>query len=174
MELNGENILPADLISFLTMLVTGKENETKPEKGRRWISAIGWDLCRAVTEGSWKNPKHILLCMTVRHLFRSKHVTTVLNGLGHSEWCDFGLEMETTIAKALDQASSRLTPQIVKGDSNIVFHCEWDNLNETTTSVHGTNIVNSAGGIMIQEVKLVCESPIFEHCLQWRSRMSGA
>ena len=34
-----------------------------------------------------------------------------------------------------------------------VRHCEWDNLNEITTNLHGTNIVNSAGGIMMQEVK---------------------
>ena len=39
------------------------------------------------------------------------------------------------------------------GKGNIVFHCEWDNLNKTTTSVHGSNIVNSAGGIMVQEVR---------------------
>ncbi|KAF1387641.1 hypothetical protein PFLUV_G00082050 [Perca fluviatilis] len=30
---------------------------------------------------------------------------------------------------------------------------EWDNLNRITSNVHGSNVVNSAGGIMIQEVK---------------------
>ena len=54
--------------------------------------------------------------------------------------------------KALDEVSTHLTPQIVKGEGNIVFHCEWDNLNKTTSSVHGSNIVNNAGGIMVQEV----------------------
>lgn len=60
--------------------------------------------------------------------------------------------METALAKALDEVSTHLTPQIVKGEGNIVFHCEWDNLNKTTSSIHGSNIVNSAGGIMVQEV----------------------
>jgi len=46
-----------------------------------------------------------------------------------------------------------LTPQIVIGEGNLLFHCEWDNLNITTTNVHGSNTVNSAGGIMIQEIK---------------------
>ena len=30
---------------------------------------------------------------------------------------------------------------------------EWDNLNVLTTSIHGSNVVNSTGGIMIQEIK---------------------
>ena len=39
------------------------------------------------------------------------------------------------------------------GEGNLVFHCEWDNLNKIKTNVFGNNVVNSAGGIMIQEVK---------------------
>ena len=34
-----------------------------------------------------------------------------------------------------------------------MFHLEWDNLNKITTNFHGPNVVNSTGGIMIQEVK---------------------
>ena len=40
-------------------------------------------------------------------------------------------------------------PQIVTGEGNIGFHCEWDNLNRTTTNVHDNTIVNSSGGIML-------------------------
>ena len=39
-------------------------------------------------------------------------------------------------------------PEIVTGEGNIGFHCEWYNLNRTTTNVHGNTIVNSSGGIM--------------------------
>lgn len=159
MKLNAANLLPADLIRFLSLLISGKEENETSEKVKRTVSSIGQDLCRAVSEGTWKLPKHVLLCMTVRHLFRSKQLTTILNRLGHSESYDFGLEMETALAKALDEVSTHLTPQIVKGEGNIVFHCEWDNLNKTTTNVHGTNIVNSAGGIMVQEVKPEFENP---------------
>ena len=74
----------------------------------------------------------------------------ILHRLGHSEIYDFALE--TAQAKALDEASTYLTPQIVTGEGNAVFHGEWDNLNKTTTNVHGSHIVNSAGGIMLQEV----------------------
>jgi hypothetical protein len=57
------------------------------------------------------------------------------------------------MADALDNVSSSLTPQIALGEYNDVFHVEWDNLNKITTNIHGTNVVNSTGGIMIQEVK---------------------
>ena len=65
---------------------------------------------------------------------------------GHSESYDLGLELETVPAKAQVEVSTYLMPQIVTGEGNIGFHCEWDNL--TTTSVHDNTIVNSFGGIM--------------------------
>lgn len=158
MELTSENLLPQDLIRFLSFVMAGNEDVEASEKKKRLVFSVGQDLCRAVTDGKWKLPKHVLLCVTVRHLFRSKQLTLILNRLGHSESYEFGLEIETAMAKALEEASTHLTPQIVTEEGNIVFHCEWDNLNKTTTNVHGTNIVNSAGRIMVQEM-----NPVFEN-----------
>ena len=76
-----------------------------------------------------------------------KQLTTILHR--HSECYEFGLEMETVPAKAQVEVSTYLVPQIMTGEGNIVFHCEWDNLNMTNTNVHGNNIVNSAGGLML-------------------------
>ncbi|KAG1674363.1 hypothetical protein GQR58_015101 [Nymphon striatum] len=73
--------------------------------------------------------------------------------LSHWESYYFDLEVETALAEAIDDVSSSLTPQITTGEDNEVFHVEWDNLNKITTTVHGSNVVNSTGGIMIQEVK---------------------
>jgi hypothetical protein len=39
----------------------------------------------------------------------------------------------------------------VKGDNNLVLHGEWDDLNKILTIVTGSNMVNSAAGIMFQE-----------------------
>ena len=50
--------------------------------------------------------------MTVRPLFRSKQLTKILNLLGHSESYNFGLELETALAKALDEVFNFLTHQI--------------------------------------------------------------
>ena len=79
-------------------------------------------------------------------------MTTILSRLGHCETYDFALELETALSKALDETSTELTPQIVTGKDNAVFHLEWDNLNKITTNIHGQNVVNSTGGIMIQDV----------------------
>ena len=106
-----------------------------------------------MTNGEWKLSEHILISTTIRHLYRSKQLTTVLSRLGHCEPCDFSLELETALAKALDEASTSLTPQIVTGPGNKVFYLEWDNLNKILSNIHGSNVINSTGGIMIQEVK---------------------
>ena len=154
MEIMPDKLLPECLCRFLNLLLAGTPTvPEKCEKTRRLVMSIGQDLCRAVTNSEWKLPKHILLCATIRHLYRSKQLTTILHKLGHSESYDFGIELETAMTKATDEISTYLTPQIITGDGNLVFHCEWDNLNKITTNIHGSNVVNSAGGIMIQETK---------------------
>ena len=115
------------------------------------------DICRAVSSGQWKLPKHVLLCIPVRHLYRNQQLINILNRLGHCETYKFGLQYENAIAKALADASTSLTPQIVAGEENDVFHCEWDNLNKITTNVHAFNMINHPGGITIQEVKIGCD-----------------
>ena len=89
----------------------------------------------------------------MRHLYRSKLLTTILARLGHCETYDFGLELETAIAKALNEVSTTLTPQIIKGEGNEVFHSERDNMNKITMNINGSNVVNSTAGVMIQAVK---------------------
>ena len=145
----SSDILPVALIEFLTTLISGQ----KPtESTNRLIFSIRQDIGRAVTNGEWKLPKHIFLTMTLRHLSRNKQLTTILNRCGHCESYDYSLQLETALAIVLEQTYSIHSPNILCGDNNKIFHCEWDNLNKITTGVHGPNIVNSAAGIMIQEI----------------------
>ena len=74
--------------------------------------------------------------------------------------------METVPAKAQVEVATYLMPQIVTGEGNIGFHCEWDNLNRTTTSVHDTTIVNSSGGIILTN-KLSIVQVIGKCTLRW-------
>ena len=89
----------------------------------------------------------------IPHLYRSKQLTTILNRLCHCESHSFGIELETAMAKALEETSTYLTHQIVSADGNEVFHSEWDNLNKIHTNITGSNVVNSAADIILQEVK---------------------
>ena len=79
--------------------------------------------------------------------------------MGHCESYQYGLEVETALTEALDNTITHLTFHIVIGDSNLVFYSEWDNLNKITTNLTGSNVVNSAAGIMLQEVKHGLQSP---------------
>ena len=85
------------------------------------ISSIGQDICRAATQGKWKLPKHVGLGMTVRHLFRSKKLMTVLNRFRHSKNYSFNVESETAIANQLEKKSSLITNEIVKNPTLYVL-----------------------------------------------------
>lgn len=149
-DLEMDGIIPPKLQEFLTY-VLGGSSHCKSNQSYRLIHSIGQDLCRGVTNGEWKLPKHILLCMTLRHLFRSKQLLTLLNRFGHCESSTFAIELEGAIDMALEQKSTLLTPQIVKAPNNVLFHSEWDNFNQNLTSIHGKSAINTAGGIMLQE-----------------------
>ena len=77
----------------------------------------------------------------------------IINRLGHCESYNFCLEFEIALDASLANNSTHITPNILVGERNSVFHVEWDNLNKMLTNIHGNSIVNSTGGIMIQEVK---------------------
>ena len=110
-------------------------------------------MCRAVTNGEWKLPKHILIAMTIRHLYRSKQLTTLLNRLGHCESHSFSVELETAMAKALWETSSLLTSQIIRGPIvSSLFHSEFDNFDQLVNSMTGSGSVHTAHGIMMQEI----------------------
>ena len=38
--------------------------------GSSLVFSIEQNLCRAVPEAEWKIPKHVLICVCVKHLFR--------------------------------------------------------------------------------------------------------
>ena len=136
------------------MLLSGEpEIGQTSDKNKRLVMSNGQDICRVVTDGEWKPPKHTLLCIIVRHLYRSKQLMTILFRLGYSESYSFALEMVSAISTAINEVFTFFNPRISIGEGNLIFHCEWDNLNKITTNIHGGNVVNSAEDVMIQESK---------------------
>lgn len=73
-------VLPPSLATFLSYVLSGKST-THSDKDQRLIASIGQDICRAATKGEWKLPKHVLVCLTLRHMFRSEQLITLLNRL---------------------------------------------------------------------------------------------
>jgi hypothetical protein len=153
--LNDMNFsLPEKRDQFLTsLLLTGKKTTqvTTPNVARL-INSIGQDICREVTHGSWKLPKHILLCMALRHWFRSAEITSLLNRLGHSETYSCFLELETSIAIAVETTSTLLSPQIVRNPNvPFIFHSDFDNFDQLLNDLCGMASVHNSHGIMLQD-----------------------
>ena len=116
--------------------------------------------CRSVTNGIWKLPKHILLCMTLRHMFRSAELITLISRPGHSENYSYSLELETALATMVQQSSNMLTSQIIRNPAgNSLFHSDFDNFDKFTA----TGSVHTANGIMLQEVQASWSTGLVYH-----------
>ena len=57
--------------------------------------------------------------------------------------------METAMSDVVKEMDLYISPDIVLGEDNVVFHSEWDNLNKIKTNVLGNNVVDSAAGVML-------------------------
>jgi len=145
------SVVPGLLERFLTAVLSGGHSPTP--KVCRLVNSIGQDILRAVTRGKWKLPKHVLLGMTLRHLFRSAELIHILNRLGHIENYSFLLELETSLANAIDQTSGLLPPEIIRNPScAFLFHSDFDNFDEYINDIGGAGSVHRSQGIMLQEI----------------------
>ena len=116
-----KEFLPHYFIRFLNLVTAGKE-----DVGSSIVFSIEINLRRAVSGAELKLLKHVLLRVSIKHLFRSAPSSPRWYWCGHSYSYAFGLELDTVLAKAQVKLSTYLTPQIVTGESNIGYHCEWD------------------------------------------------
>lgn len=121
------------------------------EKTERLISSIAQDICWAATKGRWKLPKHILVCMTMCHLYRSAELIKLMNRLGHSESYSFSLELDTAIAHALEQSTSLLSFVNANDTKPTLIHGDFDNFDQLLNDLTGRGSVHTANGIMLCE-----------------------
>lgn len=78
-------------------------------------------------------------------------LVSIINGLRHCESYNCSSELDNAMVMTLEDVSSLVTSQIVIGENNQAFHMKWNNLNKVTTKIHGNNVVNHTGGIMMQD-----------------------
>ena len=72
---------PSCLEQFLECLLSVKSDRT--ENRQRLVTSFAQDICKAVMNGKWMLPKHLLLGMTLQHFTRSAEVITLVNRFGH-------------------------------------------------------------------------------------------
>ena len=119
--------IPSKELAFILSLICG--DSVPNECSKKLALSISQDICRAVTRGQWKMKKHVLLCMTLRHLFRSKSIISLLNKLGLCESYTFSLELETALANEIVQSASLISNSdvVLEQPEGAVFHNDWDN-----------------------------------------------
>ena len=90
--------------------------------------------------------------MTLRHLYRSKELTTLIKRFGHCESYSFSLEAETAIAKALEETSSfSSSPIVCNPAAPVIFHSDFDNFGQFVNDIFGAGSVHTANRIMLQD-----------------------
>jgi len=142
-------VIPMKLDQFLRALFS-TVNTTEIDS---LVNSLGQDLCCTLTNGHWKLPKHIILGMSLRHLFRSADLVKLMNRLGHCENYSFLLDIETAIAMAVHNASSLIPVGIVRNPTCLsIFHYDFDNFEEFVNYLSGAGSVHRSHGIMLQEL----------------------
>lgn len=115
-----------------------------------------------MTIGHWKHPNHITLGMNLRHLFLSAELIKLMNRLGQCENYSFLLDIERTVATAVQNASSLLPVSIVRNPTcPSVFHS--DNYDEYISDLRGTGSVHRSHGIVLQDFDVKDASDIGGH-----------
>ena len=154
LSVSNDRVIPSQLKMFLISLLSQDRNDREPSKRvLRLVNSIGQNLFRAVTNGKWKMPKHVLLGMTLRHLFRSAELIRLLNRLGQCENYSFLLELETAIAQAVENTSSLLSVSIIRNPAcPFLFHSDFINFDEFINDLPGAGSVHRSHGIMLQEI----------------------
>ena len=77
-------MVPTELERFLKIVLSGKD-DLENIRVSKLVLSIGQDICRVATNKKWSVLKHILMWMTLRHMYRSNELITLRNNLGHCE-----------------------------------------------------------------------------------------
>ena len=169
-DLTTDNIQVPDLLfNFLCWVLHGDTSSCPvsekrvevPASTRRSALSLAQDLVHCTTNGHIKNPKHVALPLTVKHLTRSVQLVEMLNKFGHGLCNSLIQEVETAFAQRYltnIEEDGVFIPRNIHPNVPVVF-C-WDNndINEETLSGHGTT--HCTNGIVIQrEVQSVQATP---------------
>lgn len=84
--------------------------------------------------------------MTLRHLFRSKSITTLINRLGHCESYTYSIELETALANSIVESASLVSNSdvIKRQPDGAVLHSDWDNFDQLVSDVYGAGSIHTA------------------------------
>lgn len=144
--------IPSEVLQFVLNLICSERNPSYQEESL--ATSTSQDICRAVTSDQQKMKKHILLCMTLCHCFRSERVTTLINKLGQYGSYTYSFELETALANSnVESASLISNSDIIKRQPDVaVFHSDRGNFDQLISDVYGTGSIHTTVGIYQQDL----------------------
>ena len=142
---------PSTVTDFLSRVITGKPASEANQRASRIAVSVSEDVCAAATCGRWKQPKHLLLAMTVWHLTGNAQIITMLNRLGHCSSYTQVLQLENAMAVQTSNKDSVL-PGNISVNSNKFAHCCFDNFDLLEETASGAGTTHTTHGIIIQEL----------------------
>ena len=157
------------LFNFLCWVLYGdassgpisEERIDLPAATRSAALSMAQDLIYCTTGGIIKNPKHVALPLTEKHLIRSVQLVDILNKFGAGLCNDLVQEMETAFTQRCltkIEADGVYIPKALHPNIPVVFCWNNNDINEETLSGHGTT--HCTNGIIIQrEVQSVQQRP---------------
>ena len=130
------NLHQSILLKILTILTSS--GPTCSNRMQSLVHSFDQDISCALTSGAWKQPKHMLLFITLHHIFKSEKRIEILNRFGHCENCSFSLKLETAIVQPVCVMSLVLSTQIILiPDISAVFRSEFDDFDQLNFGGNG-------------------------------------
>ena len=159
--------VPPLLHNFLVWLITDSHHDdisssciTTDDAVERNVCSIGQDLMFATTNAV--PPKHVVLALTVHHLFRSKKLITILNRYGHCIAYPQVAEWETTMASknVRDGVCMEDVPPSIDSARPFFHVVDNNDLNEETRDGKGTMHCTNTIIVQPNSVAVTADRPL--------------
>lgn len=147
----GQANPPEILTHFFKILYTGSSNKEPSDRMSRYIRSASEDALFAVTNGEVKPSKHLCLGMGLKSITGSRKVIEILNHLGHSVGYHVTETIENDLALNISNKNC-ITPDSLLKLSGLSTGTAWDNYDENTETLSGSDTLHDTVGICYQNV----------------------
>ena len=144
----GEGFRPDDLTSFISVLYTGSTIPIN-DKTERLVNSTSDDIIYAVTRGRVKPGKHLTIGVALKSMTGSRKVIDVLNRFGHCVSYHTVESIETDLATNIS-ARNYMTPDGIQRLPGLCTGLAWDNYDECSESLSGSDSLHDTVGICYQ------------------------
>ena len=145
----GQAKTPQALLDFFLKLYT--RGKTLTDKARRQAQSTADDVIFIVTRGLVKPGKHICLGMGIKSITGSRSVLDILNRFGHAINYHTAESLETELAATISYRD-KATPDGLLQIPGLATSIAWDNYDEITETLSGSNSLHDTAGICYQNV----------------------